>query len=134
MKVVIIPIPNSVSETEFKIAMNAFFNELGFTTATHVFSENDAVPNTANVKTSFMKAVDKVISICGDPDEVLAFKSQFRAAVINNGDPNYELLTILVARRSKAEQAYLVQNHLEWLPRFADSMLNACRMMYGKDL
>lgn len=134
MKVVVIPIPNSVSEKEFKIAMAAFFNELGFTTMTHMFSDSDAVPNTANAKTSFMKAVDKVVSICGNPDDVLAFKTMFRAAVINNGDPNFELLTLLVSRTSKAEQAYLAQNHLEWLPRFADSMLNACRMMYGKDL
>ena len=134
MKVVVIPIPNSVSETEFKIAMAAFFNELGFTTVTHVFNDTDAVPNTANSKTSFMKAIDKVISTCGNPDDVLAFKTQFRAAVINDGDPNFELLNILVARRSKAEQAYLAQNHLEWLPRFADGLLNACKMMYGKDI
>lgn len=134
MKVVVIPIPNSVSEKELLIATNAFFNEIGFTTSMHVFSDTDAVPNTKNAKTSFMKAVDKVISTCGNPDDVLAFKTQFRAAVINNGDPNFELLTLLVSRTSKAEQAYLSQNHLEWLPRFADGLLNACKMMYGKDI
>lgn len=134
MKVVLIPIPNNVSEKELKIATTAFFNELGFATSMHVISENEAIPNTTSTKTAFMKAVDKVISACGNPDDELSFKTKFRAAIANDGDPNFELLTILTARISKAENAYLTQNHLEWLPKFADRMLNACCVMYGKNL
>ena len=133
MKVVVIPIPNNVSEKELLVATNAFFNELGFATSMHVFSDNDAIPNTSAVKTSFMKALDKVISTCGNPDDEIAFKTLFREAVVNEGDPNYELLKILTSRLSKAEAAYLAQHHCEWLPKFAERMLNACNMMYGKN-
>lgn len=133
MKVAIIPIPNSVSEKELLVATNAFFNELGFATSMHTLSDADAIPNKSTVKTSFMKAVDKVISTCGNPDDEIAFKSMFREAIINNGDPNYELLKILTARISKAEEAYLSQHHCEWLPKFAERMLNACNVMYGKN-
>ena len=133
MKVVVIPIPNNVSEKELLVATNAFFNELGFTTSMHIFSDNDAIPNASTVKTSFMKALDKVISTCGNPDDEIAFKTLFREAVINEGDPNYELLKILTSRLSKAEAAYLAQHHCEWLPKFAERMLNACDMMYGKN-
>lgn len=134
MKVVFIPVPNAVTEKDILAATTAFFNEIGLATTMHVLKEEDAIPNSISMKTSFMKAVDKAISICGNPDDTLAFKTKFRSAVINNGDPNFELLTLLVSRTSKAEQAYLAQNHLEWLPKFADSMLNACKMMYGKDI
>lgn len=133
MKVVVIPIPNNVSEKELLVATNAFFNELGFATSMHVFGDNDAIPNTSTVKTSFMKALDKVISTCGNPDDEIAFKTLFREAVVNEGDPNYELLKILTSRLSKAEAAYLAQHHCEWLPKFAERMLNACNMMYGKN-
>lgn len=133
MKVVVIPIPNNVSEKELLVATNAFFNELGFATSMHVFDDNDAIPNTSTVKTSFMKALDKVISTCGNPDDEIAFKMLFREAVVNKGDPNYELLKILTSRLSKAEAAYLAQHHCEWLPKFAERMLNACNMMYGKN-
>lgn len=134
MKTVIIPVPNNVSEKELLVATNAFFNELGFATSMHVITDNEAIPNQAAVKTSFMKAIDKVVSTCGNPDNEIAFKALFRDAVINDGDPNYELLKILTSRISKAEAAYLAQNHCEWLPKFADRMLNACNVMYGKNL
>ena len=134
MKVIMIPVPNSVSEKEILVATTAFFNEIGFATSMHVLGDNDAIPNKAAVKTSFMKAVDKVISTCGNPDDEIAFKTTFRSTVINNGDPNYELLKILTARISKPEAAYLTQNHCEWLPKFAERMLNACNLMYGKNL
>lgn len=134
MKVVVIPIPNSVSEKELLVATNAFFNEIGFATSMHTFCDTDAIPNKAAVKTSFMKAVDKIISTCGSPDDEIAFKSMFRKAIINSGDPNYELLGILTQRLSKAEAAYLTQNHCEWLPKYAERMLNACNVMYGKNL
>ena len=133
MKVVVIPIPNNVSEKELLVATNAFFNELGFATSMHILGDNDAIPNTSTVKTSFMKALDKVISTCGNPDDEIAFKTLFREAVVNEGDPNYELLKILTSRLSKAEAAYLAQHHCEWLPKFAERMLNACDMMYGKN-
>lgn len=134
MKVVVLPVPNHVSEKELLVATNAFFNELGFATSMHVISDNEAIPNKTAVKTSFMKAVDKVISTCGNPDDELAFKTMFREAVINNGDPNYELLGVLTSRMSKAEAAYLAHNHCEWLPKFAERMLNACNTMYGQNL
>lgn len=133
MKVVVIPIPNNVSEKELLVATNAFFNELGFATSMHIFGDNDAIPNTSAIKTSFMKALDKVISTCGNPDDEIAFKTLFREAIINEGDPNYELLKILTSRLSKAEATYLAQHHCEWLPKFAERMLNACNMMYGKN-
>lgn len=134
MKIVVIPIPNTVSEKEVIVATNAFFNEIGFATQMHVFSDDDAIPNKNSIKTSFMKAVDKTISTCGNPDDELAFKTMFRKAIINNGDPNYELLKILTSRISKAEAVYLAHHHCEWLPKFAEHMLNACNVMYGENL
>lgn len=134
MKVLIIPVPNMVPNEELTNAINNFFNEIGVATSMHIIEEGDATPHTASAKTQLMKAVDKVISYCGNGDDEIAFKSKFRALVINGGDINFELLDILTARKTKKEAQYLADNHLIWLPQFADRMLKACTTMYGENV
>ena len=72
--------------------------------------------------------------MCGCGDEELAFKAKFREMVINHGDPNFELLELLVSRKTRKEAQYLKDNHVEWLPNYADRLYKSITMLYGKDL
>lgn len=135
MKVLIIPVPNLVPNDEILAAMQNFFNEIGVATKMTIVEEPDATPSITGVaKTPFMMAVDKCISQCGCGDNELSFKSKFRELVINHGDPNFELLELITARKNRKENQYLKDNHLEWLPAFADRMSKSIITLYGKDL
>lgn len=134
MKVLIIPVPNLVPNEEILAAVQNLFNEIGVATKLTIVEEPDAAPHTATTKTPFMMAVDKCISQCGCGDNELSFKAKLREMVINRGDPNIELLEILMTRKTRKENQYLKDNHLEWLPQYAERLYKSITTLYGKDL
>lgn len=134
MKVLVIPVPNMVPNEEILQAISNFFNEIGVATKLTIIEEPDAQPSAEIVKTPFIKVIDKCISNCGCGDDVLAFKTKFRAMALNNGDINFELLEILTTRKRKTEIQYLKDTHLEWLPAYADRLLKSLRTVYGENV
>lgn len=134
MKVLIIPVPNMVPNEEILSAIQGFFNEIGVATKLTIVEEPDAQPSMSFAKTKTIMAIDKCISMCGCGDNELAFKAKFREMVMNNGDPNFELLEILTSRKTRKETQYLKDNHLEWLPMYADRLYKSLNALYGKDL
>lgn len=134
MKVLVIPVPNMVPTEDILAAIQGFFNEIGVATKLTIIEEPDAQPSTSTNKTPVMMAIDKCISVCGCGDEELAFKAKFREMVINHGDPNFELLELLISRKTRKEAQYLKDNHVEWLPNYADRLYKSITMLYGKDL
>ena len=135
MKVLIVPIPNTISNNDCEAAMKCFFNEIGIATKMIVIESSDATPNPlTNQSTQFTNLVNRCIEICGCGDNELSFKANFRKMVINDGDVNFDLLEILTSRKTRKEIQYLKDNHLEWLPNYADRLYKSLIVIYGKDV
>lgn len=123
MKVVVMCLSNQVSNEDLVAGFQAFGETIGFEVQASVFTEED-VAKTSCKPSKVQMLIDRLITICGNPDDARAFKIRLRAALFNpDGEVNVEALKCLSQSLTLKDRKYLSDKHLEWLPTYAINVL-----------
>lgn len=120
MKVVVICIPNEVSESNIKNAMVKFSEQIGFNTKPVLLSEEDASKERLNAKDSeFVKLVKQFEAKSGYHPSSSKFKDYLKASIISTN--NKEALRILMTP-STSDLSYLTNIKASYIPELAAKM------------
>lgn len=120
MKVVVICIPNEVSESSIKNAMVKFSEQIGFNTKPVLLSEEDTSQERLHaVDSEFVKLVKQFEAKSGYHPSSSKFKEYLKASIISTN--NKEALRILMTP-STSDLSYLTNIKASYIPELAAKM------------
>jgi hypothetical protein len=124
-------LPDNISEeTQLEIA-TAIANVLKHDVTLKTMTESELISSTKKIRkdlpTEFMKIIDHLITILGDPTESSAFAGKFWNEVLIHRNISMPILQILaMGPKSNRELNYLQKNKCEFLVSLAAAAITVC--------